>query len=178
MFTGVNLLPAHIEPMRRLTEALRTLGVLAVACSGLLGCSPNEVKERHAAAGEAYEAAPDTPEDAPYNKPERALGPPDGRTLAVPRGASLTLRFFRPVREAPGPDLRIYEVGPDAAEARVAVSLDGPTIEAFDEIATGPPTVFDLEELGLPRIYFVRIRGLDDAGEEPGYDVDALEALH
>ncbi len=163
MLTSVNLLPIYV-------------GFLSLFVG--VGCYPDEVKERHAAAVEAYLPAPDLPDNVPYLDPEQALGPPDGRTLAVGRGSSLTLRFFRPVRDGLGPDLRVYEIGDDGAQARVGVSVDGDTFQEFAGSAEGTTSVFDLEALDLPQIFFVRIRGLDDAGEEPGFDLDALEALH
>ena len=107
-----------------------------------------------------------------------ALGPPDGRTVAVGRGAHVVLRFFRAVRDGPGPDLRIYEIGADGARARAAVSEDGERFVEAAEDVFDPATDLELGDLGLDRIFFVRLRGLDDAGPDPGFDLDAVEALH
>ena len=141
------------------------------------GCFPAELRDRHASTVEQYLATPFQAPEAPFLDPNQALGPPDGRTVALGRGAFVTLRFFRPVPDAPGPDLRIYEVGADGARARIAVG-DGARFVEAPEPLTGPVDTLDLEALGLESAAFVRIRGLDDAGEEPGFDLDAVEALH
>jgi hypothetical protein len=138
---------------------------------------PSDFRERHASVVEAFLAAPGPPADAPFTKPERAIGPPDGRTVALGRGGFVVLRFFRAVPDGPGADLRVYEVGPDGAQARVAVSSGGNRFFELSPVAEGPVSEFDLEEAGLERVTHVRIRGLDDAGDEPGFDLDALEAL-
>jgi len=153
------------------------LGLILV-CSPAVGCFPAELRDRHASAVERYLPAPFLPEDAPYADPTRALGPPDGRTVALGTGAYLILRFFRPVPDAPGPDLRIYEVGPDGAQARLAASEDGVEFVEVTETLQGPTQSVDLEPLGLSSATYVRIRGVDDAGEDPGFDLDAVEALH
>jgi hypothetical protein len=90
----------------------------------------------------------------------------------------LVLRFFRPLRDGNGPDLRVYEVGADGAEARVAVSADGARWVELERSVAGEVTDVELGGLdGLPAP-FVRVRGLDAAGPEPGFDLDAVEALH
>jgi len=141
-------------------------------------CLPSDFSERHASRVEAYLAPPEAPPDAVYVKPDRALGPPDGRTVAVSRGSFVVLRFFRAVSNGPGPDLRVYELGPDGARARVAVSRDGARFVELPAVIEGPITEIDLDEAGLELVTHVRLRGLDDAGAEPGFDLDALEALH
>lgn len=141
-------------------------------------CFPAELRDRHASAVEGYAPTPFADPEAPYLDPTRALGPPDGRTVALGEGAHVILRFFRPVPEAPGPDLRVYEVGADGARARIAVSEDGIEFVEAVELFEGPTQTLDLEALGLERASFVRIRGVDDAGEDPGFDLDAVEALH
>ena len=110
--------------------------------------------------------------------PTRALGPPDGRTVALGDGAYVTLRFFRPIPDAEGPDLRVYEVGPDGAQARLAGSEDGVAFVELDRPLAGPTEAVDLADLGLRSAAYLRIRGVDDAGDDPGYDLDAVEALH
>ena len=152
------------------------LGVILGLAFG--GCFPAELRDRHASAVEAYLPTPFVPDGAPYVDPTRALGPPDGRTVALGRGAFLTLRFFRPAPDAPGPDLRVYEVGPDGAEARLAVSEDGVRFIEAKAVIRGPTSTVDLESFALERASYVRIRGVDDAGDEPGFDLDAVEALH
>ncbi len=149
------------------------LGLLIVT-----GCFPGEIRDRHASVVEDYLMTPFVEADQPYLDPARALGPPDGRTVALGRGAYVILRFFRQIRDGPGPDLRIYEVGDDGAEAFVAVSTDGDEYVELTNRARGASTALDLAQTGLDGIRFVRIRGADDAGDEPGFDLDAAEALH
>lgn len=139
---------------------------------------PSDFRERHASVVEAYLRTPGAPEDAVFARPERALGPPDGRTVALGRGSFVILRFFRPIPDGPGPDLRVYELGPDGAEAKVAVSAGGDRYVELLPVVAGPVFELDLAETGLEQVSLVRIRGLDDAGEEAGFDLDALEALH
>ncbi len=141
-------------------------------------CVPEEYRDRHARTVESYLETPFIGREQPYVDPERALGPPDGRTVALGEGAYLILRFFRAIPDGPGDDLRIYEIGPDQSEAYIAVSIDGQEFLELSQPAQGPSSDFDLADLGLPRISFVRIQGTDNLGPEPGFDLDAVEALH
>lgn len=153
-------------------------GPWVLATLGHAACFPGELRDRHASAVEDWQPAPDMPNDVVWSNPDRALGPPDGRTVAIGEGSTLTLRFFRPIPDANGPDVRVYEIGPDGATAEVAASEDGTSFEVWVERASGPTTALDLDALGLTRAAFIRIRGLDRAGREPGFDLDAVEALH
>ena len=155
-------------------RTLVACGFLISACA----CFPAEVRDRHASAVEAYLPTPFVAQQAAYLDAERALGPPDGRTVALGVGASIVLRFFRGIPNGPGPDVRIYEVGDDGAEAMIALSSDG---ERFVELAIparGTTTAIDADDAGLALVRYVRIRGIDDLGLEPGFDLDAVEALH
>jgi hypothetical protein len=142
------------------------------------GCLPPDLRDQHASAVEAFELATDVDPEAPFVDPRQALGPPDGRTVAIGVDTFITLRFFRAIPDGPGADLRVYELGEDGARAEVAVSLDGVTFTALRPHATGLVTEYDLSAAGFDRVGYVRIRGLDRAGDEPGYDLDALEAVH
>lgn len=141
------------------------------------GCLPSDFSERHASRVEAHLPTPGAPSDAVFAKGGRALGPPDGRTVAIGRGSFLVVRFFRAVPNGPGPDLRIYELGPDGAQAKIAVSRGGARFVELTTVLEGPVSEIDFDDAGLDRVSHVRIRGLDDAGTEPGFDLDALEAL-
>lgn len=145
---------------------------------GATACVPNEFGDRHAARVERYLPSPFTPEDAAYARANNALGPPDGRTVAVGEGGYIILRFFRAASDGPGVDLRIYEVGQDGAEARAAFSADGAEYIEPPVSVSGVTTEFDLAEYGLDEISFVRIRGLDSLGPDPGFDLDAVESVH
>ena len=152
--------------------------VLLLGAVGFLaGCFEGDFQERHASAVDAYLATPFVDAEAPFAEPRRALGPPDGRTVALGAGAFIVVRFFRDIPDGAGFDLRVYEVGADGAEARVAVSETGDEFFEFAQPASGTTTEYDLEETGIPSARFVRVRGIDDAGEEPGFDLDAVEAL-
>lgn len=142
------------------------------------GCIAGEVRDRHANVVDDYLMTPFVNPDQPALDPKRALGPPDGRTLALGIGASVTLRFFREIPDGPGLDLRIYEVGPDGAEARIAVSEDGSDFNELETLASGPTTEYDFSSIGLSSVFFVRVRGADNFGIEAGFDLDAVEALH
>ena len=98
--------------------------------------------------------------------------------MALRRDASLVVRCFREIPDAPGPDLRIYEVWDDGAQARIALSSDGEHFIELDLLAGGGSTEIDLANTGELGVTFVRVRGLDDLGLEPGFDLDAAEALH
>ncbi|MEM7675843.1 MAG: hypothetical protein AAF449_07555 [Myxococcota bacterium] len=155
----------------------RRVQTLCVLSTLLIGCFQGDFRERHASAVDRYLATPFIDEEAPFADPRRALGPPDGRTVALGVGAFIVLRFFRDIPDGPGSDMRVYEIGNDGSQARVAVSVDGDTFFEMARPALGTATTFDLDEVGVPFARFVRIRGTDDAGEEPGFDLDAVEAL-
>src|SRR5262245_4067428 len=154
--------------------------LIIVACASICGsgCIAGEIRDRHAAAVDSYLKTPFVDPEEPFADPLRALGPPDGRTLALGRGASITLRFFSEIPDGDGPELRIYEVGQDGDEARIAVSEDGSTFFEFPLLASGATTELDLVGSGLSKALFVRVRGVDDLGVEAGFDLDAVEALH
>ncbi len=149
------------------------------ALAGLTGagCGPYGPPGGFAARVEHYAPAPFTPPGAPWADPSRALGPPDGRSVAVGLGAHVVLRFFIPIEDRAGADLVTYALDPGGAEAKVAVSADGARFVEWPGRARGPSTEFDLADVGLNAAYFVRLRGLDRTGVEPGYDLDAVEAL-
>lgn len=150
---------------------------VAVVALLQVACFQGDDRDRHASAVDDYLATPFIDPDVAFAEPRRALGPPDGRTVALGVGAFIVLRFFRDIPDGPGVDLRVYEVGNDGAEARIAVSEDGDAFIEFARPASGTTTTYDLEEAGIPAARFVRVRGIDDAGEEPGFDLDSVEAL-
>ena len=154
-----------------------------VAMAAATGCLASEPRDRFASVVDAYARTPFAEADAVYLDPARALGPPDGKTVALGLGASLTVRFPSGIPDGPGPDLRVVEIGPEGARARVAVTADGQSYVEYDEPAqSGGATVYDLDDLGLDVARSVRLRGMDNRGDtpddDPGFDLDALEALH
>jgi hypothetical protein len=150
-------------------------GVAAGLWVSLTQCVPTNRRDRFAADIEGISL---TLNDTLDFQPEAALGPPDGRSVPIPQSESMTLRFFRPIPNGFGPDLRVYEIGADQATAEIAVSEDGTRFFSFAARAEGPASLFDLDELGLSSVLFVEVRGLDNGGIEPGFDLDALEALN
>lgn len=143
------------------------------------GCLAGEVQDRFASVVDAYTPPPFADGSQPYADPDRALGPPDGRTVALARGSTLVLRFFRDIPNGRGPDLRVVEIGPDCARAWIAVSEDGTSFAEYPTPAeAGVSTELELDETGLSSASFVRIRGIDDLGLDPGFDLDSAEALH
>ena len=160
--------------LRRLTCTF----ALSAWALNALSCIPIELGDRHAARVESYLPTPFVDPNAGFIDPQQALGPPDGRTVALGESAHVVLRFFREVVDGPGPDLRVYEIGPDNAEALVAVSQDAERWVEFPNRIVGQVNDLEFEGLDITPIFFVRVRGLDRAGTEPGFDLDALEALH
>lgn len=155
----------------RCTTALSAVILLSVSCI------PTEFGDRHADRVENFLPTPFEDPASVYLDPSRALGPPDGRTVAIGRGSFVTLRFFRKVQNGPGADLQVYEIGDDGAQALVAVSDRSDIWLEFPNRIEGPATQLDLDELNIDSISFVRIRGVDVEGDEPGFDLDAVEAL-
>jgi hypothetical protein len=146
---------------------------------GVAACLGGEVQDRYASVVDETIPAPSLDPDQPFADPDRALGPPDGRTVAIGRGGSLVLRFFRGIPNGRGPDLRVVEIGPDGANAWIATSADGVSfVEHSTPAIDGGTTEYDLEEVGLDHASFVRVRGIDDRGFDPGFDLDAVEVLH
>lgn len=147
-------------------------------CAILVGCTDGDLRERYASAVEFYQAGPAVSPGAPYHDPARALGAPDGKTVALATESVLVVRFFREIPDAPGPDLRLFEVGSDGSAARVSVSVDGREfVPLTTQALSGGATELELEDTGLAGVSFVRIEGLDDFGTDPGFDLDAVEAL-
>lgn len=152
--------------------------LFALACT-TSGCLAGEVQDRYASVVDAFLPSPFLDSEAPFADPDRALGPADGRTVALGIGSTLTLRFFRDIPDGRGPDLRVVEIGPDGARAWVAVSADGVSfVEYPTPMAASTRNDLDLADVGLSRVAFVRVRGADDLGIDPGFDLDAVEALH
>ncbi|MBI4818337.1 MAG: hypothetical protein HY791_18880 [Deltaproteobacteria bacterium] len=151
---------------------------------GAFACVPEEIPDRYASVVDLYLPTPGLNTDEPFMNPERALGPPDGRTVALARGSALVLRFFQPIHDVEGADLSVLEVGPlDEASAVVAASSNGERFHVFEHTAiAGRASLFDLAEVGLEEASFIRLLGLDasipaSSTDDPGFDLDAVEAF-
>ena len=120
-------------------------------------------------------------------KPEHTLGKPDYTTpsapgfLALGCDGELVVRFDdNALVQSAGPDLYIFEVGPDVEATEVAVSIDG---GKWIEVGRVEGARSDLELKGLieddQSYRFVRLRNasIDCAGRYPGADIDAVAAV-
>ena len=125
-------------------------------------------------------------------RPQAALGPPDytggavtGKPTVVTLGSggSLTLRFTdNALVDVAGPDLYVYEVGPDVEAAFVDVSTDGKEWIRAGRIG-GHTSSVDIGPSVAPGQTFSYVRLTDDPsqgisrGEWPGADIDAVGAV-
>jgi hypothetical protein len=110
--------------------------------------------------------------------PSAALGAPDGIFVSVDIPEVLVLGFTdNRVYDGPGNDLWIHSAGNIGATVEVrGRTLDGPCTLLGTITESGG---FDLANYpGLDYLDFVRLTGLDDSGQFPGYDLDAVEALN
>jgi outer membrane protein OmpA-like peptidoglycan-associated protein len=125
---------------------------------------------------------------AEYSNPELALGPPnyvpDSETASYTTlGCSgvLTLEFTdNALVDGPGPDLHIFEIGPDVEDQKVEISANGRDWLDLGQITGGTASV-DIGELGGSEdtFNFVRLTDLREScgNRWPGADVDAVAAV-
>jgi hypothetical protein len=119
--------------------------------------------------------------------PADALGDIDSDWVTFGDGETLTLAFTdNTAFDGTGNDLRIREYGIDDATANVygsangsdwtflvlAVGSGGPGSGNFTDIFV------DLDGTGLTYVNFLKFIGLDEVGDSPGFDLDAVEALN
>jgi hypothetical protein len=106
-----------------------------------------------------------------------ALGAQDGLFVSVDIPEVLILAFTdNRVYDGPGDDLWIYSAGNIGATVEVrARSADGPCTLLGAVTESGG---FDLADAGLDYVDYIRFVGLDDSGDYPGYDLDAVLALN
>ena len=114
----------------------------------------------------SYAETDDTTERTPTPRSIARLT--SGWAHGVPREGSVAdARFFRAITDGEGRDLRIYEIGDDGAQARVAVSVDGDAYVDFGTRSPRDPPPSSIAHVHAPEAYFVRITGLDDLGLDP-----------
>lgn len=133
----------------------------------------------------------DTGESVPRksaNKAEAALGFPtfdgnvyDGSFTTLGCGGRLDLQFIdNALVDLDGPDLYVFEVGPDVEGTFLEISIDGVTWRAVGEIKGGRAEV-DIAEVATPGESFRFVRLIDDGvgchGQFPGADIDAVAAI-
>lgn len=125
---------------------------------------------------------------ASAQSPEPALGPPnysgrtsDGSFATLGCGGALTLQFTDNVLvDLSGPDLYVFEVGPDVEAMELAISVDGLDWIDVGGIEGGRSEV-DIAGAAQAGVSyrFVRLTddGADCSGNFPGADVDAVAAI-
>ncbi len=137
---------------------------------------------------------PRPPEGSRTAQPEQGLGPPDfagvvsgrERWVSLGDGGEITLEFTdNALVDGPGPDLAVFEIGPNRNPIEVAVSEGGRT---FVEVGTVPggTSYVDIGAVAVPgaRYRYVRLRDgtlpgstSGDAGPYPGADLDAVVVI-
>lgn len=119
---------------------------------------------------------------------ELALGPPDydepgdGSYTTLGCSGELVLQFTdNVVMDQPGPDLHVFEVGPDIEPTFIAISSDGENWLELGRIEGGRASL-DISEVAEPDEVYRFVRLTDDGegcrGRWPGADIDAVGALN
>lgn len=119
---------------------------------------------------------------------ELALGPPDydkpgdGSYTTLGCSGQLVVQFTdNIVMDQPGPDLHVFEVGPDVEPTFVAISSDGENWLELGRIEGGRASL-DISEVAEPDEVYRFVRLTDDGegcrGRWPGADIDAVGALN
>ena len=119
--------------------------------------------------------------------PARVLGEPDYVYDKVPGdltlgcGGSVTVAFTRVyLVDVPGPDLHVFEVGPDVEPSQVEISADGVNWIDLGRVEGGKASI-DIEPFVSPgqRFSYLRITDLRSHCESstPGADIDAVVAV-
>lgn len=121
--------------------------------------------------------------DAPLTvSADAAVGAePDARDpdfLSLPTGSSVVVEFAdESVIDGPGDDLILREQDPAGDFGQVEVSADGVDFTLIGTAQPGSATGFDLAGLQWPGpVRFVRVTGLDNNGDSPGYDLIDVRA--
>jgi hypothetical protein len=122
-----------------------------------------------------------------HSDPRNALGPPDydGKTernyTTLGCGGVLTLRFLDNVLiDVPGPDLYVFEIGPQLEATRLEISADGKQWIDIGRIPGGTAGVDIGPYVKQGEVFhYVRLTDLREAcqGEFPGADIDAVGAI-
>jgi hypothetical protein len=119
-----------------------------------------------------------------YADPQAALGAPDlveqpccSGMLQLGAGGSVLLAFTdNVVLDEPGPDLQVLGESAQDDFILVEVSADGKAWHSYPQTDECPEP-FDLEDVGLEEVVFVRITDVQP-GTVTGAELDAVEALH
>lgn len=122
-----------------------------------------------------------------YDEPNLALGPPDyakgGKADAVALGCSgsLVLQFSdNALIDVEGPDLHVFEVGPDVEETNLAISKNGKQWIELGEISGGRAAIDIVKFTEAHDTFrFVKLTDMKSGcrGKFPGADIDAVAAV-
>jgi hypothetical protein len=109
--------------------------------------------------------------------PSAALGTPDGLYVTIDEPEVLILAFGdNRVYDGPGDDLWIYAVGSENTLVKVNGRFEGGDCTFLEMVNTSAG--IDLANYGLPYLDYVRFSGIDDKSGYPGFNLDAVVALH
>ncbi len=110
--------------------------------------------------------------------PSAALGAPDGVFVSVDTPEELTIAFTdNRVFDGPGDDLFITEAGNCGASIDVFGRRPGGPFVFLGQI-TNSAGIDLADHLGLNIIESLKFIGVDDSGDFPGFELDAVEALN
>jgi OOP family OmpA-OmpF porin len=124
-----------------------------------------------------------------YSKPDQTIGPPDyvhdrqepPGYVTLGCGGILIVRFADNVLvDVDGPDLYLFEIGPDVEPTEVSISKDGISWIGIGKVSGGTAEI-DISKYAKPGEIFqyVRLTDLKSAcgGGYPGADIDAIGAI-
>jgi RHS repeat-associated protein len=100
--------------------------------------------------------------------------------ISLPRNSFITVGFTDEIIiDAPGNDIFIRSLDDAAGEmAEISVSADGVNFVVLDEIGEGGSAALDLANYGFTEpVTAIRIKGLDNRGAAPGFDLVSVEVL-
>lgn len=104
--------------------------------------------------------------------------------LALPLGASLTVRFDEAIIDGPGDDLLLHAYPPGLVDelARISVGASADAlidIGEFSFFGSGDQLPIDLGDFGITGpIRFVRLLSLDNGGAWKGFEITGFEAVN
>ena len=129
-----------------------------------------------------YQVGEPAPSRADARDPAQAVGSPNGASLSLGCGGSVVLGFTdNALINVKGPDLYVFEIGPDVESTLVEISVDGGTWIELGPVegSTAAIDIFYYSPAGA-FFRFVRLTDLKascNAGSFPGADIDAVGAI-
>lgn len=115
----------------------------------------------------------------PIDSPDIILGSDTLGALSLPTGSFVTVGFTdETVIDGPGNDIFIPEIGAEGEQAEVFVSSNAVDFFPIGIGNGGTTSVFDLSSINFTEaVEAIRIVGLDNGGNSPGFDVVNVEVL-